>query len=45
MVLETESYKEPFTGKAKVQFSDTDECDERFIRAYADEVIILSEAR
>lgn len=43
--IHTEEYEEPFTGLAKVQFSDTDEKDERFIRAYVDDIVELSEIR
>jgi len=40
-----EEYEEPFTGLRKVQFSDTRERDERFIRAYTDNIVELSECR
>lgn len=43
--IQIEEYEEPFTGLKKVQFSDTEEKDERFIRAYVDDIVELSEIR
>jgi len=43
--IHAEEYEEPFTGRRKVQFSDTDEKDDRFIRAYVDDIIELSERK
>lgn len=43
--IQIEEYEEPFTGMKKVQFSDTEEKDERFIRAYVENVVELSQCR
>ncbi|EGQ44278.1 MAG: hypothetical protein J07AB43_00440 [Candidatus Nanosalina sp. J07AB43] len=37
--IQSEEYTEPFSGIERVQFSDTDERDSRFIRADKDAVI------
>jgi hypothetical protein len=41
--LHIQQYTQPFTGDTRVQFSDTEKQDDRFIRADAADLVLLEQ--